>query len=175
MLHSFKDHRLYVNQYKACGVLFRKKINNEYHYLFIIENRHDNTEPVVHIIGGKREPKEYPLLTIARETWEETNKLVDKIDCLSAVCGEKAVCKKYWYNRGKYVLYIANCPEQYENIDKEFNETTTDGNQLVWISEKEIKKSNKTKNHEFINSSNTVYKYSSFAVALVSSIGTFNL
>ncbi len=149
----------FIDKYKASGILFNKNINNEQYYLFIIEKRDDNN-PVVHIIGGKKEIDEYPSLTATRETWEETYGLISKVDCQFSLFSSK----KYWYYQGKYILFITKCPLPYYNI---MEENSAEKNMLVWISEKELVTNIINDKKEFISNNGITYKYSNFLINIL--------
>ena len=155
MLTKFYNHNDYKNKYKACGVLFCKEIETKIYYLFVLEKRNNKNE--MHIIGGKREDKEYPLLTASREMWEETNNLIDKIDCLQKICA--SYCKKYWYNKGKYILYVTKIDEKYYNIHNNYN-------MLVWMSYDDIK-NNITTSYE---QNDIIYNISELSKIIINNI-----
>ncbi len=152
----------YINEYRSCGIIFSKKFEESNYFLFTIETRKESTNPVVHIIGGKRIDQEYPHETVCRETWEETGKLVSVTDCLNSVFDKNAT--KYWYKQGKYILYIANCPTQYNDIDQTFNYDSNNTNKLIWIKDSELVSNILNQKFEWVDANKQVYKYSDLMI-----------
>lgn len=156
----------YADDYKSTGIILTKNISGENYFLFLIEPRSEHTEQVVHIIGGKKNEGEYPHETIAREAWEESHGLIGITDCINSIFAPNTI--KYWYNRGKYILYIAECPEQYIDIDKLFSGISL--NKLIWISNSELSANIQNQNFTYTNGSNKCYKYSDLMIKTILSL-----
>lgn len=170
MFRFVNDINQYTNEYKSCGIILTKNTNGKNYWLFVIESRKDYPNPVVHIIGGKKEPGEYPHETIARETWEETAHVFSQTDCVNQIFSPNT--SKYWYNRGKYILYIGNCPDQYHKIDVDFAHTNPESTKLVWISNEELVSNVKNKTWEFTDSAGNKFKYSDLLISAIENLST---
>ncbi len=169
MFRFVNDINQYTDQYKSCGIILTKNSNGENYFLFVIESRKDYLTPVVHIIGGKKEPGELPHETISRETWEETAQLFSQTDCCNQIFAPNT--SKYWYNRGKYLLYICNCPVQYHEIDVEFANTNSD-TKLVWLSNDELVSNVKNQTWEFTDSTGNKFQYSDLLINALVNLST---
>jgi len=157
--------------YKACGIILYKKIGNDIYYLFQLEKRKGEKEDmVIHFIGGKKENNEYPLNTVVREFLEETNYSIKPSKCYTLIKEKSTV--KYWIEHGKYILYISKCPNEYYDIDVNFNLTSTT-HKLIWIKLDELK--NNIKNEQYIYISLIwkdiqIYNLSRFVVDVIKNI-----
>lgn len=156
MFSHINDTNAYASDYKSSGIILTKNTNGENHFLFLIEPRSEHPEPVVHIIGGRKEEWEYPQDTVAREACEETAGLIGIPDCLNIVFAPST--SKYWYNRGKYILYIAECPNALKSIDTIFNKTNS--NKLIWLSDSELVNCIQNKQFSYTDDKGKCYKYS---------------
>ncbi len=156
MFFNVNDQNTHAHDYKSSGIILTKNVNGENHFLFLIEPRSEHPEPVVHIIGGRKEECEYPQDTVAREAWEETTGLISIPSCLNIVLAPST--SKYWYNRGKYILYIGECPSELKSIDTIFNKSNS--NKLVWIADSELVNNIQNKKFSYVDNEGKCYKYS---------------
>ncbi len=122
--------------FKASGILFYRHIGDKLYFLFQCEERKEhNNEKSVHFIGGKRENFENAMECAVREFCEETDcKIKPYVFYNLLKSGNR---KDYWFEQGKYILYIDECPRKYYDIDVQFNVKSND-NKLYWISLDEL-------------------------------------
>lgn len=126
-----------VSTFKAGGVLLYRVNPHtlKFQILVGLEHRGGTKSGViplsVHPIGGRRDLDEEPLLTSAREFYEETGELFPLqhiMDMINPIHKDIYALppihrpKSFYFTGGKYCLYIARCPVEMETLDDRYNE-----------------------------------------------------
>ncbi len=107
----------YINSspIRASGVLFFRKINTSVE-LLMINNPYNN---YFEDIGGKTDPKDKNIFdTVARETEEETNEIIN-IPKVKTMLTSKNNIKRFYIPQSKYMLYIIECDDELKNLTSE--------------------------------------------------------